>query len=272
MGIGIFYPANAMELLRLLKRLERGGGAGCGGYAGSVRGHVKAVLVPHGELRVSGSVALAGVRCLSEDYLDTVVVVGANHAGLGLPVAAYPGGSWITPLGEIEVDGAFVDALVRLDEFLDIDEEAHRDEHSVEIVLVLLQYLFNGRFRFVPIVLSDTTMEVAESLARSIHTVARQLKRRVIVVASVNLGLEPSRTRVEGILESLLNPLLAMNGEEFYATVNALGAVLCNPSVALIPALYAKLQGGERGVIIDSRIDKACVGVGYAGYVSMAWM
>lgn len=271
-GIGVTYPADRDELLKLLDAFIEEARSTCMERIGSVGISAKSVLIPHGELVVSGLVALAGLACLSRDVFDTIVVVGVNHAGLGLPAAVYPGGYWATPLGEVAVDAEYARLLAGLDEFLDLDEEAHRDEHSVEAVLVLLQYLFGTGFRFVPIVLSDTTIEVARSVSRTIHHVARQLGRRVLLVATTNFGLEPNRARLEHVFDTLLEPLLAMRAEEFYAMADALGIALCNPAVAAIPALYAKLLRSSAGVLIAREVDKSCIGRGYTGYASLAWM
>jgi AmmeMemoRadiSam system protein B len=271
-GAGLLYPSGRSELLNALEAIYREARAYCRRFYTNKRKAIKAVLVPHGVINVSGPIALAGLGCLVREAFDTVVVVGANHSGLGLPVAAYPEGSWVTPISETRVDYEFSKYLVEVDEFLEFDEEAHKDEYSVETVLILLQYLFGTSFRFVPIVVSDTTVKVARSLADSINRVAEHLGRKVLLIATTNFGVEPDKTRLRQAFDHILQLLLSMKVEEFYARLDVLNITLCNPAVAVLPVLYAKLLQGRRGVLVSKKIDKSCLIEGYTGYASLIWI
>lgn len=68
-----------------------------------------AVVVPHAGYVYSGPVAGAVYGRVS--IPETVALLGPNHTGRGVPVSVWPGGAWRTPLGDVEVDEAFVAAL-----------------------------------------------------------------------------------------------------------------------------------------------------------------
>ena len=50
-------------------------------------------------------------------------------------------------MGDVNVDSELAKAIVNHSEFVDINPEAHEGEHSIEIQLPFLQYVYDGRFR-----------------------------------------------------------------------------------------------------------------------------
>jgi len=70
------------------------------------------------------------------------VVLGPNHTGYGNPLSVMRDGVWRTPLGDVPVDGEIADALALETGLLDFDEVAHRNEHSIEVQLPFLQFLY----------------------------------------------------------------------------------------------------------------------------------
>jgi AmmeMemoRadiSam system protein B len=107
-----------------------------------------------------------------------------------------------TPLGVLETEKGLVEALVRAtgDRFLN-DEFTHRSEHSIELQVVFLQYLFGGRgdISIVPILCSlneearhkDSSpgqmAEVTDFLEALKETISTYGKR-VLVIASADLS------------------------------------------------------------------------------------
>jgi AmmeMemoRadiSam system protein B len=65
---------------------------------------------------------------------------------------------FLTPLGRVETDQAYIDRLVKhYGDGLFTDELAHLPEHSIELEVVFLQYLYEGRrpIRNVPLVVGS---------------------------------------------------------------------------------------------------------------------
>src|SRR5512137_1880015 len=96
-------------------------------------------VVPHAGYIYSGQVAAAVFSRLPK--VETYVIIGPNHHGLGSPVALSRD-SWRTPLGVAEPDLELADLLA--DSIIDHDETAHQHEHSIEVQIPFLQKRFQG--------------------------------------------------------------------------------------------------------------------------------
>lgn len=100
----------------------------------------KALVVPHAGYPYSGPVAATGYRTLvaARDTVRRVVLVGPAHFVGIRGVAVSSADAFVTPLGEIPVDTAARDALLRLPGVV-VDDHAHAPEHSLEVHLPFLQ-------------------------------------------------------------------------------------------------------------------------------------
>lgn len=101
----------------------------------------RAVIVPHAGLVYSGRLAYEGISQLSKDIKNLFIFAPAHRVGfLGLALSSYD--EWKTPLGHIEVNQEINQELI--DNFdLDIFDDAHREEHSIEIELPIIQKVFD---------------------------------------------------------------------------------------------------------------------------------
>jgi AmmeMemoRadiSam system protein B len=113
---------------------------------------VVGLLCPHAGYIYSGMVAASGFFELAQDGVPkTVVILGPNHSGYGSGLSLMREGLWQTPLGSIQVDTELADKLLSKLDLLDVDETAHRFEHSIEVQLPFLQYLYGDMFKIVPL-------------------------------------------------------------------------------------------------------------------------
>lgn len=141
---GLFYPAEPGELKACVQQLLVENPA-----TGAVP---KALIAPHAGYVYSGPVAARAYNLLAPatTRLRRVLLLGPAHRvplrGLALPTVA----AFRTPLGDVPLDTA---AMAELDGLPGIQrsDEAHRQEHSLEVHLPFLQTLLE-RFTLVPVV------------------------------------------------------------------------------------------------------------------------
>ncbi|MBP1357839.1 MAG: AmmeMemoRadiSam system protein B [Sulfolobus sp.] len=146
-------------------------------------------IVPHAGYIYSGPVAAHSYFYLGEEGKpDTVIILGPNHTGYGSPVSAWPSGEWETPLGTVQIDEELTKEIVKRSQIVDLDERAHLYEHSIEVQVPFLQYLFGNSFKIVPIVILMQTPEVAEYLAEAISEIMNEGKKDMVVLASSDLN------------------------------------------------------------------------------------
>ncbi len=142
------------------------------------------LICPHAGYEYSGPVAAHAYFSLASDGKpDTVVVMGPNHRGLGNPLSAMNKGAWQTPLGNVEIDSEVAEALAKETGKIDFDELAHFREHSVEVQLPFLQYLYGSKFKFVPLSFMMQDLETAVEVGHALTEVLAN--RNAIVIASL---------------------------------------------------------------------------------------
>lgn len=154
---GMFYPADAQELHRELQQLL--------GAAVADAPPPKALIVPHAGYVYSGPVAARAYAQLIplRERIRRVVLLGPAHRVAFRGLAASSASGFRTPLGDVPLDTAALTPLLELPQVRVLDE-AHAQEHSLEVQLPFLQETL-GDFRLLPLVVGDATYaEVAEVL------------------------------------------------------------------------------------------------------------
>ncbi len=158
---GMFYPDDPRVLQKQLESFLQDGNPAAD--------HPKALIVPHAGYIYSGPIAASAYRLLRgmRDQIRRVVLLGPAHRVAFQGLAATSADYFSTPLGLVKIDQAAVQAILTLPQVRVIDE-AHREEHSLEVQLPFLQNVLGDDFSLVPLVVgdadSDSVAEVIESL------------------------------------------------------------------------------------------------------------
>ncbi len=251
---GSFYPASKESLIAMLREFTH--------PAKDER--VVACVSPHAGYVYSGRTA-GRVHSLLPDA-ETFVILGPNHTGLGLPVAVSMD-KWLTPLGEVEVDEEFVEAMPK--RIVAIDETAHREEHSLEVQVPFLQYLHSD-FKIVPICLGLQDQETAKEVAEEILEAERKTGRRIVVVASSDMHHYLPDDECRRLDEIVIRAILSMDISKYYRTIYELQASVCGYGCIGVAMYYAKAKNATAELVDYSTsgdvADRSAV-VGYAGIV-----
>lgn len=134
----------------------------------------KAIIVPHAGYIYSGSVAASAYKYIVplKDKINRVVLLGPSHRVAFTGLAVPESDVFNTPLGDIPIDQKGVQSVLELSQ-VSISEQAHREEHSLEVQLPFLQEIL-GDFSLVPLVVGDAerheVAEVIEKLWGDEHT------------------------------------------------------------------------------------------------------
>ncbi|MFK5913052.1 MAG: AmmeMemoRadiSam system protein B [Woeseiaceae bacterium] len=127
----------------------------------------KAIVVPHAGYIYSAPIAASAYKQIIplKDKINRVILLGPSHRvgfrGLAVPESDI----FNTPLGNIPIDKKGIKLLAGLTQVI-VSEQAHRDEHSLEVQLPFLQEVL-GEFSLIPLVVGDAERhEVAEVINR----------------------------------------------------------------------------------------------------------
>jgi AmmeMemoRadiSam system protein B len=145
---GLFYPDDPQQLQQQLADYLHA--------AQPPDRHPKALIVPHAGYVYSGPVAASAYRLLSgmRGEISRVVLLGPSHRVAFSGIAATGMAHFATPLGLVRIDRDAVRSLLALPQVRVIDE-AHREEHSLEVQLPFLQTVLGDTFSLVPLVVGD---------------------------------------------------------------------------------------------------------------------
>lgn len=238
---GMFYAGTASELEGQIEwcykhelgpgevpRLNRRG-----------RREIVATVVPHAGYYYSGPVAAHAYKEIADDgVFDTAVIVGPNHTGYGYGVSVWVGDAWSTPLGEVGIDKKLAERL--LGEVIKADETAHMQEHSIEVQLPWLQYIYK-KVRIVPITMLAQDLETARTVGRAI---SRAVDNSIIIASSDFTHYEPHSVAM-GTDSSLIEAIVALDEEELYRRCQKLDCTMCGygpVAVAIVAAREMKAR------------------------------
>jgi AmmeMemoRadiSam system protein B/AmmeMemoRadiSam system protein A len=143
------------------------------------RRDVVALILPHAGYAYSGRTAAAAVKSLGRDYTRVVILGPTHYLPMEETFSVLRATHYQTPLGEVPLDVEFIGRLLAHPLFQDIPA-AHRQEHSVQIEVPLLQYKL-GDFKLVPIVAGQCS---ADTVVQAGRILAGMIDPNTLVVAS----------------------------------------------------------------------------------------
>ncbi len=176
---GTFYPASASGLRAAIEEAftsERGPGSL---PPRRKERSVIAAIVPHAGYAYSGACAAWAYHAIAASPKpDLFIILGPNHHGLE---SAATMTTWHTPLGFVRADQHFLRALTRKGS-ISLNDEAHAPEHSIEVQLPFLQYLYEEELLIAPLLISHEAD--LQQLALDIKEVLVEQGKRAVLLAS----------------------------------------------------------------------------------------
>jgi len=123
-GAGRWFPAQASELKAVVDGFLQ--------QATATSTHPLAIIAPHAGYAYSGLGAGEAFHCLMGKPIERVVVLGASHYARFRGISILSGyDRYSTPLGELKIDTAACETLLKQKPFLD-KSDAFSPEHSME--------------------------------------------------------------------------------------------------------------------------------------------
>lgn len=245
---GAFYPSGAEQLKRSVEdcfRKEAGIPKAGNGKK------LLAVVSPHAGYVYSGGVASYAYKEIVENYSQppAFVILGPNHTGRGSGVALSKE-DWETPLGVASNDIELGKLIQKNSDILDFDEAAHEAEHSIEVQLPFLQFLYKN-FKFVPICIGLGDYETAEDIAHAVFKASQEAKRDILVIASSDFTHFEDAQSAKKKDELALDAIKKLDAKLFLNEVETNSISICGYAPIMTAIIYSKLKGGK-----DARVLK----------------
>ena len=251
---GTFYPAGEAELLEAIdgSYLHRlGPGRLPPLVAPGPSPELKACVCPHAGYAYSGPIAAHSFLDISQvETPELVVIVGPNHYGLGSGVATYGEGEWETPLGKVRMDRDASKRIIELCGFVDVDPEAHRKEHSIEVQLPFLQRIYGASFSFLPISLAFQHKAIARDLGKGLAELLKEAAEAdvsSILIASSDLTHYEPAARAKEKDTALLKHVQRLDLDAFYTTLERRNVTACGYGAIATVMEACRLLGFSEG-------------------------
>jgi AmmeMemoRadiSam system protein B len=225
----------------------------------------KAFMAPHIDLRRGGVCFANAYKHIAEESdANLFIILGVNHFG-NSGFFNLTRKSFETPLGVLETDTAFIDALTEdYDNDLFADEFSHKQEHSIEFQVIFLQYIFANRrpIKIVPILcssfheiiaqgISPSEVEQVQNFIQSLQKTIAASDQKICLIAGVDLSHVGRRFGDEEVLTSmllnqiknedlqLLEMVKALDAEGFYHSIQKHND---RRRICGLPAIYTMLS------------------------------
>jgi AmmeMemoRadiSam system protein B len=245
---GKFYPRTADEIKSMFNTMDINTT-----HTQNLPGikHLVGAVTPHAGYVYSGHHAATVFNTLKNYHtpIETFVIINPNHTGIGSGNFNVSGVDfWETPLGKIENDKDFIDALD-----IEVNELAHQSEHSGEVQLPFLQHFLSYNFKIVMITLNRQTPDNAIELAKRIADARRKTNRKIFVIASSDFShYEHPLTGFEKD-QLLVNEILELNTEQIFNQVRKHSVTACGFGCIMALTAFAKNEYSNPQIKVLSR-------------------
>ena len=259
---GQFYPGSEPSLLKTLNELVPE-------IEPEKRRHALAVVSPHAGYVYSGGVA--GETFGSVQVPENVVILGPNHTGHGAPVALMVQGSWEMPMGEVPINKELAAQIAKNSPLVEIDDIAHRFEHSLEVQVPFLQYMQKS-LTIAPIVVSHVSYETCVSVGQGLAAAIKSYEKPVLIVASTDMTHYESRSSASTKDSLALERIKELDPEGLYNTVVGNRISMCGIMPTTVALIAALAQGAKKAELVRYTDSGETSGdtnhvVGYAGLI-----
>ena len=250
---------------------------------------IVAGIVPHAGWTFSGSLAAMVFSAIRQQHekVHTFIIFGAAHSYFGGVPAVYDRGFWETPLGQAPVDEELADEVIEAGPGRS-DRSAHQSEHSIEVQVPFIQYLFAGA-KILPILVPPT--QEAITLGENVgEIISRNKEKKIVCIGSTDLthygpryGFTPMGVNSKALRwadsvndKKFIDAALKLEPKALLATA-AENCNACGPGASAATIAAAKKLGSKQGLLLahtnSNEIMRSKMGtssadsVGYAAIV-----
>lgn len=219
------------------------------------------VIVPHAGYYFSGAGQAWGYKEIAEsEEAELYIILGTSHSGF--PKAAICLEDFETPLGVVEVDKEFARSLMIKNAVVE-NNNAHEEEHSIEVQIPFLQFVNKGRedkIKIVPIVIGHKTdyAMVGQLIAKTIE----QFNKKTVLICSsdfthygIRYGYMPFTSDVKENIEKIdkgaIKYIEKIDSRRFIEYVEDKEATICGSSAIAVFIEICKALGAKEAKVLS---------------------
>lgn len=159
---GKFYTSDPSELKYTLKKIFEQAEK-------KKTNNAIAIISPHAGYAFSGEVAASSFNQIdrNKNYNNIFIITSSHYVSFD-GASIYNLGNYETPLGEVKVNIPLAEKLINENSVFTYYPQAHKEEHSLENQLPLLQYILKTDYQIIPIVIGSQSISVSETIGKAL--------------------------------------------------------------------------------------------------------
>jgi hypothetical protein len=177
---GSFYPGDAVILNRELDNFFSSA------KITETYKDILGIIAPHAGYMYSGGCAAFAYKAISCYDFETAVIIAPSHRYGHFSFSVGNFESYLTPLGELQVNKSLVEMLLSKEDFI-FAEAAHYCEHSLEIQLPFLQKI-KKNIKIVPVLFGNQNLENSQILCNALWELYNESAEKLIFIISTDLS------------------------------------------------------------------------------------
>lgn len=188
------------------------------------------LVSPHAGYPYSGPIAAHGFARLAEDGKPgSIILLGPNHQGIGSGISIMTQGKWSTPMGEIDIDKNLAEKILNSIDIIDEDEISHSREHSIEVQIPFLQYVFGSELNIVPICMMMQDDETIEEIGKGIGSILSEtiFDNDVLIIASTDFTHYESQDTAVSNDRKAIDKILNLDWKGLIDTISQENISMC---------------------------------------------
>jgi hypothetical protein len=215
---------------------------------------ILAVVAPHAGYQYSGpTAAYTYAQLKGHKYTRVVVIAPTHHVAFDF-TSIYEGDAYATPLGNVPVDKAFAQKLVKMSSTMKLSSEGHvptsaGGEHAVEVQLPWLQKVL-GNFELVPIVMGDQSYESSRALGVALAKLIKKEGGETLVLASSDLSHFHTYDEAVKMDHKTLNALQAWDYFSMSRNFQVRVWEACGGAPIVAVMIYAERMGANQARVL----------------------
>ncbi len=255
---GSFYPSDFQELNEsILWSFSAQQGPGSLPLKDRKKSTV-GIVAPHAGYPFSGPCAAWAYKEIAESrFPDVYILLGLSHAGHPTCLSLE---DWETPLGVVRTNKEIGKALVK--KGIMNNEEAHRNEHSIEVQLPFLQFSAKdnlNKLSIMPIIASSDVPP--PTIAKTIADTTRDLELNPCIIASsdfthfgLTYGYFPFQQDIKKNMYELdkkaIGHIANLDYQGFLEYVMRTGATICGKYPIAVAIELSRLLGAKKAKLL----------------------
>jgi AmmeMemoRadiSam system protein B/AmmeMemoRadiSam system protein A len=203
-------------------------------------GKVRAIISPHAGYVFSGKVAASAFSAIDRKATyKNIFLIGSSHVMAFAGASPYYTGDFITPLGRAVVNKEIANKL-RENKLFSFPVDAHKQEHSLEVQVPLIQYWFSNEPELVPIIIGTNKKDDIRKIAEILRP---WFTPDNLFVISSDFSHYPSYKTANMVDRSTADAIVAGDPEKFLTTLR-------KNSQADDPGLVTSMCGWTSGLLL----------------------